>query len=329
MVKDNFVYSYYATRKEVKIMRKLWLTAIAFSMAVMSFTSIGVKAEEGTPITGENFPSSELFRIAKNKDVNQDKILSPSEAAVVDQLDLTAVNIGDKLDLKGIKAFTNCNTVFLTNYKMEKITSDMLPKELESLTLTGMTCEEVNIADMKSLTYTMVNASNIQKLSVQNDKVLNHLEVQGGTYDDISIQDLSKLKTLSVDGVATKTFSLGKCNGLQRLFLKNFLLNKFDFSAYKKLKYVEATKLGLKKVTLNNPALKDLNISSNKLKTINLSKCKKLQTLNVKNNQLKTIDLLKCKAMKKLAAQKNKLKKVIVYKKSKVKTDVAKKVKKK
>lgn len=102
----------------------------------------------------------------------------------------------------------------------------------------------------------------------------------------------NKLVELSLDGNQLETIDLSGHENLKTLYLSgNLLSGAFDFSVFQDLEYASIGKNEINAVTLDNPSLVSIDLGSNQLDNIDLSKCPKLEELNISNNLLTSIDL--------------------------------------
>lgn len=290
------------------------LKCIALLMALLVVLMYGnVVNAAKVEVTGDNFPDS-LLRKALSENYGT---TDSDGKEYIDSDKITSLNINDGYveNLKGIDLLTELTDICLSyNGNILKLNN---PK-LNNIIIYSEADDSIEI-DVPSIEMLHITGGGkLRSIDISKDTKLNELIVDAN--DSITaikgLESLEVLKELTLRTFPAVTVDLSKLNELEELTIKNSKIQDIDVSKLSKLKGLYITENDISGIKLgDNSNLESvLCIGNPKLTSLDISKCKAIESMRLIDNNLTTLDVSKCKNLWSLSVDGNKLTKLNVNK---------------
>lgn len=152
----------------------------------------------------------------------------------------------------------------------------------------------------------------LNKVNLSKNRKLKKLDFENTNVKYLNLSKNKKLEYVKCEVGKLKSLKLPKAKKLEKLICPdNSNLKKLDIRNCKALIYLNANSCGIKTIKVGTKKkLKKADLTFNKIKKIDLSKCPKLERLEIGGNRIKTLNLKKNRKLKKLVCWDNKLAKL-------------------
>ncbi len=308
---------------------------------------------EGIEINEANFPDANFRNyVLKNKDPNQDGVLSEIEIRDATSISVTYKNV---LSLTGIQYFTNmqyldcygnqlseldlsqntaltmleCNNNQLTKLDLSQNTAlttlycnqnQLTELDLSQNTaLTTLYCHqnqltELYVSNSTALTTLQCNNNQLTELDVSNNTALTKLECEQNQLTKLNVGNNSALKTLYCCENQLTELDVGNNSALKTLYCYENQLTELDVSHNTALESLSCNGNQLTELDIsNNTALKTLYCSNTQLTKLDVSNNTALTTLSCSNTELTNLDLSKNAALTQLKCKGSPITSILFY----------------
>ena len=168
---------------------------------------------------------------------------------------------------------------------------------INNLNINNPTLKKLFIHSTNIVNLNLINAPNLEELTVNQNKQLVGLNVDNNI----------KLKKISLNQNKFSSINLNNNRELEDLSIYGNDFNNIDLRNNNKLKSIYITKTNISTINLeNNPNLTYLNLSQNNLTSLDLHNNNLLRQLDVKNNNLESL-ILNAQTLTSINASNNKL----------------------
>ena len=278
-------------------------------------------------INSANFPDDN-FRsyVSSNFDTDSDGVLSDSEIANVDLIDVNSN--GSIASLKGIEYFTaltnlDCNGNQLTALDVSSNTAltslschnnQLTALDVSSNTaLTWLWCSSnqltaLNVSNNTALTHLACYDNQITALDVSNNTALTELQCGGNQLAALDVRNNTALTSLDCHYNQLTALDLSSNTALTSLEFSDNQLTALDLSKNTALTYLNCSYSQLTALDVsNNTALTELHCDSDDLTVLDVSSNTALKYLYCDNNQLTALDVSSNTALLDLVCHENQL----------------------
>ncbi|MCZ2392278.1 MAG: leucine-rich repeat domain-containing protein, partial [Chitinophagales bacterium] len=142
---------------------------------------------------------------------------------------------------------------------------------------------------------------------IENFKNLELLQCGFNKLTEIKLDNLTKLTTLSCPNNKLTSLDLTHLKNLTNLYCWNNQITKLDLTQLTLLKELDCSKNAIEELYINSENLSNLDISYNKLQTLDTKGFKNIQKLRAESNHLKEIKLDDCPKLEDLRLYANAL----------------------
>jgi len=154
----------------------------------------------------------------------------------------------------------------------------------------------LDLSGCKSLTTLDCKFNNLQSLNVTDCKKLKILECSCNQLKKLNLSGSQNLISLRCGSNKLTSLDVTKCKKLKELDFSSNKITKINLSKCKKIVTLDCYGTGLKSLNVSAlTALKELQCSYNKLTSLNVKKNANLVLLRFDHNKIKKIDVSKCK----------------------------------
>ena len=168
---------------------------------------------------------------------------------------------------------------------------------INNLNINNPTLKKLSIHSTNIVNLNLINAPNLEELTVSSNKQLVGLNVDNNI----------KLKKISLNQNNFSSINLNNNRELEDLAIYDNNFNTIDLRNNNKLKSLQIIKNNISTINLeNNPNLTYLNLSQNNLTSLDLHNNNLLRQLDVKNNNLESL-ILNAQTLTNINASNNKL----------------------
>lgn len=264
--------------------------------ATASFSTTTCAEPVYTLIPDINFEKSLM---TKGIDLIQDGKVLTSKIAAVKSLDLSNYSSQKIQDFTGIEDFTALEELKLpynSDLKSINISHNLALKKLDC-SYNKLT--SLDVSNNLALTELICNSNNLTTINVSKNVELTKLDCSYNRLTSLDVTNNTKLTYLSCSASNTEgvyTMEQGLLTSLD--LSKNIALDYLDCSWNDKITGLDVSK---------NINLTSINVSYNKLTTIDFSANKLLKSLRFNNNDVTSIDLSKYPNLESLDCSSNKL----------------------
>ena len=247
-------------------------------------------AEGDVPLDAAHFPDANFRECLKEKDFNEDGVLSAEEIACVTILNVSKKNI---TDMSGLAYFLELTILNCSENSIKSLDLSGNPKlELLQCGKNEIT-ELTGINNKPALEYVHCAKNSISRLDLSGNPKLENVICEDNNITELAgVNNLPSLKQLWCPRNAIKSLDLSGSPKLENLTCQSNSITEVNITACTELtKFVigwnELTSLDVSK----NTKLTFLQVNNNKLTGIDLSNNKALKNFYCDENQLTSLDL--------------------------------------
>lgn len=284
--------------------KRIILTVMILGLLAGSFFMHNdVNAATKIKISSTNFPDKIFRNYVRKFDKNEDGYLSKQERHAVEEIimqgkgyfNVKSYKDAPKLNLKGIEYFPKVKRIKLNYFTLENLKTSHM-KKLSAVEFTRVKKKSFDFTKNSELYLLSFYGSNVSKVKLKKDNKIKNVDfLSCKKIKEIDLTQFPLLESLEVSKVSIKKMDFSQCKYLRELYWKKGNLKNIIFgSKNSKLEYLDLTENKLTSLDLNGcTALAYLECSSNPMKKLDVSTCKKLQGLYCGNMKLKQLDLSK------------------------------------
>ncbi len=278
------------------------VVSCALAITLVSLPSKTVSAAGEVAIDENNFPDATFREYVSNQfDTNHDAVLSESEIAAVETIDLSYPNRtrrenGPLAKLDGIEYFDNLKSLKFDNNKVSALDVSKNTK-LEYLSFENNRVEKINLAQNTLLETLICSQNSISSLDLGKNKALTYIYCSNNDLKKLDLSNNSLLTTLICNDCALlASINVSKNASLTGLYCASCSLSSLDVSGNKALEELNCSDNKLTDLNIkNNTKLYDLICGKNKFTSLDLSKNTMLRNLEIESGKVTSIDISKCK----------------------------------
>ena len=278
------------------------VVSCALAITLVSLPSKTVSAAGEVAIDENNFPDATFREYVSNQfDTNHDTVLSESEIAAVEKIDLSYPNRtrrenGPLAKLDGIEYFDNLKSLKFDNNKVSALDVSKNTK-LEYLSFENNRVEKINLAQNTLLETLICSQNSISSLDLGKNKALTYIYCSNNDLKKLDLSNNSLLTTLICNDCALlASINVSKNASLTGLYCASCSLSSLDVSGNKALEELNCSDNKLTDLNIkNNTKLYDLICGKNKFTSLDLSKNTMLRNLEIESGKVTSIDISKCK----------------------------------
>ena len=150
----------------------------------------------------------------------------------------------------------------------------------------------LNVDNNIKLKKISLNQNNFSSINLNNNRELEDLAIYGNDFNNIDLRNNDKLKSLQIIKTNISTINLENNPNLTYLNLSQNNLTSLDLHNNNLLRQLDVKNNNLESLILNAQTLTSINASNNKLSSLNLNNIGGIAgNINLKNNKLTNLDL--------------------------------------
>ncbi len=221
--------------------------------------------------------------IDENVDRNGNGMISNEEAEAIVSLDVSLIGI---VDMKGIEAFVNLNTLICNGNRLTRLNVSNCFK-LKQLICFDNRLINLDVSNANALIELACGSNKFTTLDVSNNTTLLSLNCEFNSLTSLDVSGCSVLKYLKCSGNKLTNLDVADCSELKRLKCSANRLTSLDVS--------------------KNTALLSLNCGDNQLTNLDVLNCTALEELRIWGNQLTNMDVTNNSALLSFDCNENQL----------------------